>query len=284
MSDYLRPRHLDAALAALAAGPRRVIAGGTDVYPAHVGRPLAGPILDITALDGLRGIEAQGDHWRIGALTTWAELARARLPPWLQALATAARDVGGAQIQNAGTLGGNLCNASPAADGAPCLLAADAEVELASAAGRRRLPLAAFLLGNRRTALRPDELMTAVLAPRRDGAAASRFLKLGARRYLVISIVMVAAVLEHDAGGRITRAGVAVGACAPVACRLPALEARLVGERLGPGLGGLARADDLAPLAPIDDVRGTAEYRRDAALTLARRALDEIAAPWRHAA
>ena len=133
------------------------------------------------------------------------------------------------QIQNAGTIGGNLCNASPAADGVPPLLALDAEVELASAAGTRRLPLAAFLHGPRRTARRPDELLTAVLIPAAATEGRSAFLKLGARRYLVISIAMVAARLA-TADGRVTAAALAVGACGPVATRLPAVEAALVGH------------------------------------------------------
>jgi CO/xanthine dehydrogenase FAD-binding subunit len=192
-------------------------------------------------------------------------------------LKQAAREVGGVQIQNCGTLVGNLCNASPAADGVPPLLALDAAVELASARGTRVLPLGEFLLGNRRTACAPDELVTAVLVPRPAQDARSVFLKLGARRYLVISIAMVAAAVAVDPERRITRAAVAVGACSSVAVRLESLERDLAGRHLAPGIGALVTAAHLAPLAPISDVRGTAAYRRDAAATLVARALERLA-------
>jgi CO/xanthine dehydrogenase FAD-binding subunit len=276
MPGYERPRNLGAALARRAA-PCLVIAGGTDVYPARVGRAIAEDVLDVSGIAELRGIAEDGSGWRIGATTTWAAIAAAPLPPAFDGLRLAAREVGGIQIQNRGTIGGNLCNASPAADGIPPLLALDAEVELASVRGRRTLPLAAFVLGNRRTALRPDELLTAVLVPRHAGAGRSTFLKLGARRYLVISIAMVAAAVATDAVGTITRAAVAIGACSAAARRLPALEAALVGEALEPGIGALATSDHLAPLAPIDDVRGSAAYRGGAARELVARALDGLA-------
>lgn len=280
-STYLRPERLDDALRALAGKrPPLVLAGGTDVYPARVGRPPEEDVLDLTALGGLRGVALVEGRWRLGALTSWTELAEADgLPPVFAGLRQAAREVGGRQIQNAGTLGGNLCTASPAADGAPNLLALDARVELASAArGRRELPLDQFLLGYRLTARRPDELLTAILVPAPRGPGSAAFLKLGARRHLVISIVSVALALELAEDGTIARAGVAVGACAPVPRRLPELEARLLSQRLG---SGLARAVDvacLAPLSPIDDIRGAAAYRLDACLTLLRRGLTELGA------
>jgi len=273
---YLRPTDLTEALAALKAAPLEVLAGGTDFYPARVGRPISGDILDITALSALRGVREQTAGWRIGALTTWADLVAAPLPPVFDGLRSAAREVGGAQIQNVGTVAGNICNASPAADGVPALLALDAEVELAALDAVRRLPLKEFIAGIRRTLRRPDELVTAVLVPAWSSDARSVFLKLGARRYLVISIVMVAACIEAGPDGAVARATVAVGACSEVAQRLTKLEAKLLGRPLAPALADLARPDDLAPLAPITDVRGTAEYRRDAALTLVRRALAEL--------
>ena len=135
-------------------------------------------------------------------------------------------------MQNAGTLCGNLCNASPAADGVPVLLSLDAEVELASLERRETMPLADFIRGNRQTALAPDQLMVAVRVPKpRAERARGHFLKLGARRYLVISIVMVAAALEADAAGRVARAAVSVGACSPVARRLANWSRRSSGAR-----------------------------------------------------
>jgi CO/xanthine dehydrogenase FAD-binding subunit len=279
MGSYLRPTELGDALRALGAqGARAILAGGTDFYPARVGRTPDEDILDITALP-LRGIEERADHWRIGALATWSELIAAPLPPCFDALKAAAREVGGAQIQNAGTIAGNICNASPAADGVPPLLAMDAEVELAAAAGERRVPLAQFVTGNRKTARRADELVTAIRVPKPCEGTQSTFLKLGARRYLVISIVMVAATIEPDSRGQIARARIAVGACSPAAQRLRALESALNGVPIGARLATVVCAEHLAQaLAPIDDVRGSGSYRNDAALTLVRRALAELGA------
>ncbi len=274
---YLRPTALPDALAALAAQRLDVLAGGTDFYPARVGRTIDEPVLDITALAGLGGIADRGDHWRIGALATWTDILRAPLPPCFDALKQAAREVGGVQIQNTGTIAGNLCNASPAADGLPPLLALEAEVELASLRGERRLALADFVLDNRRTARRADELVTSVIVPKWPRHARSLFLKLGARRYLVISIVMVAVLIEPDARGQIAKARVAVGACSPVARRILALESALNGQTLDAGLGSLVAAEHLDQvLAPIDDVRGSGEYRRDATVTQLRRALADL--------
>jgi CO/xanthine dehydrogenase FAD-binding subunit len=168
---------------------------------------------------------------------------------------------------------GNLCNAPPAADGVPPLLALDADVELVSRTGTRRLPLRDFIVGNRKTARRPDEMLARVIVPRGLDDARSAFLKLGSRRYLVISIVMVAAVVQVDEAGSVAQARVAVGSCSVVAQRLLALEKDLLGARATVGLGALVSPEHLAPLSPIDDVRATATYRRDAALTLVKRAL-----------
>jgi CO/xanthine dehydrogenase FAD-binding subunit len=276
VGSYLRPTELKEALAALAAGPRIILAGGTDYYPARVGQPLDDDLLDITALPDLRRIADEGAHWRIPALATWTDLLETPLPPLFDGLKLAAREVGGVQIQNTGTLCGNLCNASPAADGTPNLLALDASVELSSARTTRALPVAEFVTGNRATVRRPEEMVTALIVPKPKGEARSTFLKLGARRYLVISIVMAAAVLEV-AGGTIAHARIAVGSCSAAAQRLPLLEAALAGRRLEAGLPDLVRPEHLAPLSPIDDVRGTAAYRRDAALTVVRRAIRELA-------
>jgi CO/xanthine dehydrogenase FAD-binding subunit len=180
------------------------------------------------------------------------------------------------QIQNAGTIAGNLCNASPAADGIPVFLSLDASVELASRDERRVLPLSEFVLGNRRTARQPHELVTAILVPKPHHLARAGFVKLGARRYLVISIVMVGAMLEVDAG-RVTAARIAVGACSAVARRLPRLEQRLSGARVARGLSKLVEPEDIQSLVPIDDVRGTARYRLDAAGTMVGRLLDALA-------
>jgi CO/xanthine dehydrogenase FAD-binding subunit len=275
--QYLQPRQLGEALDALGRGGFSVLAGGTDFYPARVGRPVEVDILDITRVAELRGIGRTAHGWRIGATTTWSELIAAELPSLFDGLKAAAREVGGRQIQNAGTVAGNLCNASPAADGVPPLLAMDAEVELVSATGTRRLALEDFVLGNRKTARAEGELLAAIHMPEWPGVARGVFRKLGHRRYLVISIVMVAATVALDAAGRIARCGVAVGACSAAARRLGALEARIAGMLPAEALASLTPAD-LAGLSPIDDVRGSADYRLDAALKLVRQALDEAMA------
>jgi CO/xanthine dehydrogenase FAD-binding subunit len=274
MTGYAQPRRIDEALAVLARGPRTIVAGGTDFYPARVGKPLDQTVLDISRLEALRGLTEEGGHIRIGALATWSDIIDADLPAGFHGLKLAAREVGGVQVQNAGTLCGNICNASPAADGVPNLLVLDAQVELVSERGRRTQPVGEFITGNRQTGRRADELMTAVLVPTPDPAARGTFVKLGARAYLVISIVMVAALVVPGEDGRIGAARVAVGSCSPVARRLPALEAALAGQAFDPAL---VTADHLAPLAPIDDLRGSAAYRRDTALTLVRRALADLA-------
>ena len=273
---YLRPRTLSEASEALARGGR-VLAGGTDFFPALGDRPSTGTIVDITALDEIRGISIAPDRVRIGGATTWSEIVSAKLPRRLDALKAAAREVGGIQIQNRGTIAGNLCNASPAADGVPPLLVLDAELELISAAGKRQVRVADFIVGNRRTTRRPDEILAAITIPCRGDGGVSVFLKLGARRYLVISIAMVAALLITDARGRVAKARVAVGACSVTAQRLPELERALLGAPAHSGLGSLVRPEHLSPLAPIDDVRAPASYRHQAALLLVQRALERCA-------
>jgi CO/xanthine dehydrogenase FAD-binding subunit len=270
---YLRPTTIEDAVAALSRAPARILAGGTDVLPALVDRVLDLPLVDITRVEGLRGVTLEPDVIRIGARTTWTDLIRADLPPAFDALRQAAREVGSCQIQNVATLAGNLCNASPAADGVPPLLVLDASVELASTAGRRTLPLRDFIRGNRRTERRTDELLCAILVPRSCEGLRSSFLKLGSRRYLVISIAMAAAALSVGEDGRIEEARIAVGACSAVAQRLTVLEGDLVGVAVG-SAPDIVAARHVEHLTPIDDVRATAAYRRDAAATVVRRVLE----------
>jgi CO/xanthine dehydrogenase FAD-binding subunit len=271
---YSRPRSLDEAVRVLAESGGQILAGGTDFFPALSDRPAPDRVVDISGVSGIRGITVETGHIRIGGLTTWSEVIATPLPRCFDALKSAAREIGGIQIQNRGTVAGNLCNASPAADGVPPLLALDAEIELASAQGTRRVPLADFIVGNRKTLRRPDEILAHIMVPRTIEDSASVFLKLGARRYLVISIAMVAVIVKKDAAGRVAEARVAVGSCSAAAQRLSALELALLGAPAHRGLGAMVLSEHLAPLSPIDDVRATAAYRNDAALTLIRRALD----------
>jgi CO/xanthine dehydrogenase FAD-binding subunit len=274
---YFRPNSLQDALNVLADTRATILAGGTDVFPALGDGPLSGPVLDISGLAEIRGIQSTAENIVFGARTTWSEVLAAPLPRGFDGLKAAAREVGSVQIQNAATIAGNLCNASPAADGVAALLALDAELLLSSRSASRTLPLSEFILGNRKTVRRPDELLTSIRVPRRVEDAFSTFLKLGARRYLVISIVMVAANLVVDSAGRIREALICVGSCSASALRLGELERALVGQVARPGIGQTVGTEHLARLSPIDDVRGTAEYRRDAALTLVGRALEACA-------
>ncbi|WP_029031487.1 FAD binding domain-containing protein [Salinarimonas rosea] len=273
MSRYLRPGSIDEAVGLLSTDAAlRIVAGGTDVYPSLGEAAARAAFLDIVRIPGLRGITRENEAWRIGAATTWSDVVRAPLPAFFDGLKLAGREVGAIQIQNAGTLAGNVVNASPAADGTVALMALDARVEIAGSDGRRVMPLGDFVTGVRSVALKPGEIVTALLVPDRPAKSRSSFLKLGARRYLVISIAMVSAVVDLDDAGMIAEAGIAVGACSPVARRLPALEARLVGVPPAQA-ADVVLASDADVLSPIDDVRARAGYRRDAAITLVRRTL-----------
>ncbi len=272
MAFYLKPSTLDAALAALAMRPEH--APYTPACRRHrlLSRPGDQP--------ARRRHPRSHRPWWIPCLATWTDIVETPLPPLFDGLKQAATQVGGPQIQNVATLAGNVCNASPAADGVPCLLALEATVELASITGTRLLPLQDFLQGPRHTVRQHDEILLGFRIPRVDDAARSSFLKLGGRRYLVISIATVAAVISRDSDDRITRARIAVGACSAIAQRLPDLERALIGTR-----GDLPAIldDHLAPLSPIGDIRGnrrlSAPRRRRAAPPRHRRLNDPAQPP-----
>jgi len=249
-----------------------VLAGGTDLMVGASADLGPGPVMDISRVAELKGTTVTDDAVVIGGGTTWSEVVAADLPHGFDGLKAAALEVGSIQIQNRGTIAGNLCNASPAADGVPPLLTLDAALEIQASGTRRLLPVAQFITGNRKTLLHPGELVTAIRMPRRLAEGRSTFLKLGSRRFLVISIVSAAALLVVERN-RVAEARVAVGACSAVAQRLPELEAALVGQGFDASLRNVAMAEHVAGLTPIDDVRGTGTYRKDAALQLVREAL-----------
>ena len=275
MLTYLIPTELNSALTSLAKASNKIVAGGTDVYPAIKQGQTPARFLDVTRIKELSGVSATQTGLRIGAAVTWSEIVKADLPASFDGLKQSAREVGSLQIQNAGTIAGNLCNASPAADGVPPLLTLDAMVELTSAArGARMVPLQDFILGVRKTALAVDEMVTAIHIPTPPKGAGSAFEKLGSRKYLVISITMTAAVIKCDAQGAITHARVAVGACSLVAQRLTQLEADLIGKK--PSEVEIDAAH-LNVLSPIDDVRGSGSYRLDIVREQCRRAIQKAA-------
>jgi xanthine dehydrogenase small subunit len=282
MTRYYRPSTLAEALDIRASRSVTILAGGTDIYPARAARAGWGDfthpdILDISIVEDLERIDETEDGFRFGAMVTWSALDEFKLPPLFDGYKRAARAIGGQQVQNRGTLIGNICTASPAGDGIPNLLALAAEVELRSRDGGTRLvPMADFITGYRKTVCRSDEIATALIVPKLPGGR-GEFLKLGARSYLVISIVMAAGVIAVEAG-KIAEARIAVGACSAVPTRLPALEAALLDQLVGEA-DQVPEEAHLAALAPIDDIRGSAAYRRAAALTMIRELLGNLAAP-----
>lgn len=279
MSQYVRPDTLDEAVKALESQRWAIVAGGTDYYPALVGKPQIDDVLDISNIASLRSIDAAGQDRRIGALVTWSDLLIADLPTEFDGLKAAAREVGGQQIQNAATLCGNLCNASPAADGVPPLLTLNAKVEIASKAGVRSLAVEDFVLGNRRTALKAGEIVSAILIPKNEqhgSSWCSSFAKLGARKYLVISIAMVAVAVEVTDDGFVKQARIAVGACTEVATRIRSLEHSLAGAAIDRHLSDRVDPAHFADLRPIDDIRASGPYRAHSAFILTRRAIDAL--------
>ena len=253
-----RPRSLKAALSMLAGDPKLTpIAGCTDVYVGlHFGIVKEQRFIDLWSLDELRGIGLDGGRLRIGALTTYTEIITSKLVTRrLPMLVAAAREVGGAQIQNRGTLGGNIANASPAGDTLPVLMAAGAEVILRSTRGRRTVPFESFYTGYRTSVRQPDELIVAVEFPVVEGRQWWR--KVGTRRAQAISKIMMAGVRGED----VRIAFGSVGPTVVLAKQAAAILQR--GGTLADAQAALARE-----ITPIDDVRSTREYRARVAANL----------------
>lgn len=273
--SYQTPSNLKDALAFLERPGCKIIAGCTDFFPSQTEGETHDCLLDVTRVAELRGISETADGWRFGASVTWTEIAKAVLPPMFDGLKLAALEVGSIQIQNRGTVAGNLCNASPAADGVPPLLTLDARVEIASSQGLRNVALEDFITGVRRVDLGPGELVSGILIPKMSGTAQGTFLKLGSRKHLVISIAMVAAVVELRSE-KIAGARLSVGSCSAVAQRLPGLEARLAGLPVADLSAEMfSERTDYDVLSPISDVRGTADYRHDVAAEMCHRAVQD---------
>ena len=252
------------------------IAGGTDVMVRITGEIGEPPVrlLDLWRLDELRGIASDGEAITLGALTTYTDIRRsAACREHLPSLVEAAATIGAAQIQNRGTLGGNIANASPAGDTLPVLLALDAEIDVGGSRGERTIPAADFWVAYRRTALAPDELILRVRIPVAGGREA-RFRKIGTRRAQAISkVVMALAWRERDGDSDREWSDVrlALGSVADRPIRAGATESVLEGRAPTPDTADAAAESLAAEIAPIDDVRSTADYRRAVAARVLHR-------------
>ncbi len=281
---YLRPSDLSQALIMAERFGPRLMAGGTDFYPVLADRAVTCDVLDLSAVPELREItrlQRGGVHFlRMGAMVSWSDVLR---HPELSsrgflALRQCAKEVGGPQIQNRATLVGNVCNASPAADGIPVLMALGANLEIRSSEARRWMSLENFVKGARKIALAPGEIVTAIEVPLMSTPVNSLFLKMGSRRYLVISIAMLAAQWQRGKNGGCR---IAVGACSPVARRLEPLETWYL-EGMPTGKKAKALEASLKLLSPISDVRADQVYRRDLASVLCEKLILEMKAEAPH--
>ena len=274
--DFLSPTTLADALRLRAERPDATpIAGGTDVMvELNFDKHRPGALLDLTRVAELTSHSRDGDTVRLGAGVPYARVIT-ELGDVLPGLAMAARTVGSPQIRNRGTVGGNLGAASPAGDSHPALLAAGAEIEVASARGPRTVPVGDFFVGPKRSALAADELIVAVRLPVAPGP--QQFAKVGTRNAMVIAVCSFAVSLDPVTG----RIGTGIGSAGPTPLRAPAAEEFAAAELTDRWDGGelpdgvAARFGELvaAAASPIDDVRGSAAYRRHALGVLARRTL-----------
>lgn len=282
ISAYLAPHRLDRALQAMADRNATVFCGGTDLAPQTESgaRQYKATLLNIRRIEGLGGIEAEDDEIRIGAVTTVSEIrgnsALARIAPLL---VEAAEHFASDQIRNAASVGGNLCNGSPAGDMIPPLLVLGASAELAcwrdGAVKTRRVPLERFFLGPGKTVRQPEELLTAVVFDRPAAGFVGRFRKSGPRPALEISTVSVA-LGARLAGGRLRDVRIAMGSVAPTPLRARHAEAALEGQLLDAATIAAAVAAAAEDAKPIDDVRASAWYRGHLVRVFVEEVLDDV--------
>ncbi len=275
------PRSLGAALDVLAHDPGvwRPFAGGTDLMVLlEAGKLAHRRYLNIWNLAELRGIESASWHISLGALTTYTDVRRnATLAREFPLLCRAAAETGGVATQNRGTLGGNIANASPAADTPPALLIYDAELELLSSRGSRRIPYHGFHIGYKKMDVRPDELVGRIILPRGRTGWKSYYRKVGTRRAQAISKVCFAGSVRFS-GKLVDDIRIAIGSVAPTVVRAAQTEAYLRGKFLGAASIAAAREVFAKEIAPIDDIRSTAYYRHVVALNLLEEFLRTTAA------
>jgi CO/xanthine dehydrogenase FAD-binding subunit len=273
---YESPRTIEDAVAAMGAGDARALAGGTDLVPQlREGRRRAGRVVDLKRIPELTAIVALPDGgFGIGAAATATAVARhAGLAAAYPAVTQSAQLIGGVQIQNRASLGGNICNAAPSADAVPALLCHEARALIAGRNGRREMTVESVFRAPGRTALEPSEILVSVLLPPAAPRSAAKYLRFTPRREMDIAIAGAGAWLRLDAGGAIAEARIVLASVAPTPIRAPSAERRLIGERptrpLLEEAGRLAAGD----ARPITDTRGSADYRRSLVAVLTARAL-----------
>ncbi|MEM7167482.1 MAG: FAD binding domain-containing protein [Planctomycetota bacterium] len=276
--SYEQPTTLAAAVQLRRAHPDYLLlAGGTDVMVDLPHREPPVGVIDLQNIAELRGVTATADEISIGAATTMAQLiANAEVRSHLPLLVDAAREVGALQIQERATIGGNIGTSSPVGDTLPALLALNAELELTSTAGSRRVSYAQFCTGYRKTQLAAEELVSALHIPYPTAGTRQYWRKVGTRQAQAISKVMIAAALRQDADGRFVATRIAFGAVAECPMRLTTVEQLIDGERASPELATAAAAEVARAITPIDDVRSTARYRLRVAQNLVQRLVESV--------
>ncbi len=266
--NYFQPNDLNSAHDVLKNNSDLTIAAGcTDLFPITNNMSLDKNILDITNIKSIRGFEFNNKETKIGSVTTWTDIINENLPSCYDMLKACAKEVGSIQIQNLGTIGGNICNASPAADSIPCLLALDAKLELSSINNKRIISIDEFILGSRKTKLEKGEILTSIIIPREKEKGSSSFRKIGARKYLVISISMVACRILIS-NNVIEDISISVGSCSEVAKRIFSIERQLIKKDINEDIFNQVDFSQLNEISPITDIRSTHVYRLKASQSL----------------
>lgn len=278
--NYLAPTTVDEATTALASTPTaRVFAGATDLIPQmRAGRPEPALLVDLKRIDRLTDVGHADGTWTIGAATPTSRLTEnAEFSSAFPGLSEAAGLIGSDQIQNRSSLGGNLCNASPAADSVPAMIANHARAVVAGPGGTRTVPVAEIATGPGKTSLGDGEFVVEIEVDAPPASTSDAYLRMIPRTEMDIAVVGAAARITLDDAGTCTEATIVLGAVAPTAVRVPDAETALVGNAVNDdSLAAVASAASAA-CNPIDDKRGTIEYRRQVAGVLAKRAVQAAA-------
>tara|TARA_S200000501_G_C20752254_1_gene712220 strand:- start:77 stop:928 length:852 start_codon:yes stop_codon:yes gene_type:complete len=274
--NYFQPNDLKSAFDALNNNNDLIIAAGcTDLFPTTNDISLNKNVLDITNIKSIRGFEFNHENTKIGAATTWTDIINENLPSCYDMLKACAKEVGSIQIQNLGTIGGNICNASPAADSIPCLLSLDAKIELSSKNNKRIIPVDEFIFGARKTKLQHGEILTSIIIPKGKEKGFSAFKKIGARKYLVISISMVACYVSIS-NNIIEEIAISVGSCSEVAKRIFSIERQMIKKEINKNIFHEVNFSQLNEISPITDIRSTQTYRLKSSHSLIKDVIKDV--------